>query len=295
MTRKPVQIERLRAALKARRFPSRHQLAQAARVSHPTLSRLVSGRIRKVNATTLQRLATALQVPPEWLTGEREDLPHVPQRGALDLEGKGPSLWENPSPAMVRFSWLMQRAEAALRRDLVQWYGQEATRAYDLWGRALLSVFDELASPVTWRAAMLVPVASPIVLVSFDNEPPVQWLMQFLEPWLEGTAWLDANILRGVLAALYTSPGREWATTFDEDQLRSLERYSIGLKAFTTKSGHGSADGESTRREESTAGASGPPVAGDGHTATASSAGCLAGRRRRSTRRPGAKRNRKQS
>src|SRR5690349_19129701 len=77
--RKPVRLDRLRAAYQAGAFGSWHQLAKAARVSHPTLSRLVNKRIKALNPTTIIQLARTLRVPVEWLTGERKELAHVPE------------------------------------------------------------------------------------------------------------------------------------------------------------------------------------------------------------------------
>src|SRR5258708_12896128 len=78
--RRVVQLERLRAAYQAR-GGSWHQLARTAGGSPATLSRLVSarGRARSVSAATPHALAKGLRGPAEWLTGERPDLPYVPQ------------------------------------------------------------------------------------------------------------------------------------------------------------------------------------------------------------------------
>ncbi len=228
LTRKRLQIDRLRAAREANGFESWQRLAAEAGVSHPTLSRLLSGRVKAVNAATLMRLAHALKVPPEWLTGDRMDLPFVPQWGPLG-EGEGRSLWEHPTPALVRDSWFMQRVEVAIRRDLAEWYKGKALDAYESWGHALSAVFYEFSSSIVWRFACLsTGSGGGHALVESDDLPTISWLTYVLEPWLQGKAYLNAGAMRGIFMALLANPSRLWGSEIrDKDTLRALEQYEV--------------------------------------------------------------------
>ena len=235
--RKAVQVDRLRAAYQAR-GGSWHQLAKAARVPHPTLSRLVSARgpTKAVSAATLERLAATLQVPAEWLTGERPDLPYVLEWGPRRRKGEGPSRWEQPTADDVRWSWLMQAADAALRRDLGEWYGEQADEAYDSWGRRVLGLFTRLGSSMVWRSVTLEP--SPRGgghdLWQCEESPAETWLKHVLEPWFAGKAYLNADLLRGVLRALVADADVRLlgSDEQDADALRALERYAAARNEF---------------------------------------------------------------
>jgi transcriptional regulator with XRE-family HTH domain len=236
MRRKRLKDDRLRAAYQAGGFASWHQLAKVAEVSHPTLSRLVNGRIEAVNAATLERLAKALQVPPEWLTGERKDLPYVPEWDQRRRRGEGPSNWERPTADHVRWSWLMLAAEAAIRRDLRDWYGEEAGDAYDSWGRGLLSLFTRLGSSMAWRSVTLVrsPKGSERSLWECDESPSENWLKHILEPWFTGWAYLNADVLRGVFHALLAEADVQLlgSKIHDADARHALERYAVAYREF---------------------------------------------------------------
>jgi transcriptional regulator with XRE-family HTH domain len=93
-----VRRDHLRAAREANQLRSWQQLARVAGVSHSALSRLrkARGQAGSVRAATLDRLARALKVPPEWLTGEQKHLPYVPERDIGQRAGEGESRWERP-------------------------------------------------------------------------------------------------------------------------------------------------------------------------------------------------------
>ena len=107
------------------------------------------------------------------------------------------AFWDKPPANALRYSALMTRIAGALRRDLCKWFGKnEGERTYRSWGRAILDVFDALADPSGWRHAGVIPAHSPVddrVMLPTDNAAPIAWLMQMLEPWLEGTAYLHAT------------------------------------------------------------------------------------------------------
>jgi transcriptional regulator with XRE-family HTH domain len=231
--RKRVDLERLRAAYQAKGL-SWHQLGKTARISHANISRLVSGRIKTVRSSTLQRLAAALEVPQEWLTDERRDLPYVPEYDWTRRRGEGPSRWERPAAEDVRWSWLLQRVDAAIERDLREWYGEEeAPHVYDSWGRALgRTVFTALASFLLWRSVCLVRPAGGVYMQAPDESPAIKWLMALLDPWFTGGAYLNAEVLRGVFEAL--SPGRAMFTspTREADGVRALVEYAKACERF---------------------------------------------------------------
>ncbi len=233
---KAVRLERLRAAYQASGSPSWHQLSKAAGVPHPTVSHLLSGRTKTVRGATLERLAAALHVPAAWLTGERKDLPYVPERLPGARDGAGPSLWERPAADYVLWSWLMQQVEAALRRDLDAWYGEHAREAYDSWGHGLVVVFTRLASSTVWRSVTLEPSppGSGQELWQCDDAPSLHWLMHVLDPWFAGKAYLNADVLHTVFEALVADAdvrllGSEIG---DEDAVRGLERYAAARRKF---------------------------------------------------------------
>lgn len=231
--RRALRKERLRAAYEASGLGSLENVARAAGVTHPTLSRIFSGKVKALNAATLSGLADALRVPAEWLTGERQDLPYISEWGPL-AERSGPSRWERPTADDVRWSWLMQRVEQALRRDLREWYEENADEAYDAWGQNLLVVFTRLGSSMVWRSVFLEPSPRPYEPWECDEQPTDTWLTHVLEPWFAGKAYLNAEVLRAVLQALLTSVSVQFlgSDVRDADALRGLERYEAAAKEF---------------------------------------------------------------
>jgi len=243
---KSVKLDRLRAAYQACGL-SWHQLAKSAGVPHPTVSHLVGGQTKTVRPHTLTRLAAALQVPAEWLTGERNDLPHVPERLPGTRAADGPSLWERPTAEYVLWSGFMQRVEAALRRDLDAWYGEGADDAYNSWAHGLMVVCTRLASSKVWRSGTLEPCprGSAYALWEIADAPSLNWLMHILEPWFAGKAYLNADILLGVFRALVAEVDVRLLGSDDTDQdaLRGLERYAAARRKFAAEEGvHGPDD-----------------------------------------------------
>ena len=234
--RKSVDLERLRAAYQASGI-SWHQLGRAAKVSHPTLSRLNSRDIKAVNPATLSRIAAALRVPETWLTGEQKHLPHIPQWDLATPKGRGLSLWDRPTADAVRYSWFIQRIEATVHRDLNEWYGEREERnAFDSWGRGLLGVFSELSSSLAWRLACLETVSGNRHILPTDRSPSFAWLEHLLAPWFAGRAYLNADFWRQVLNVLHASPGRTWKSEIlDKDELRALKEYAKKCGAAVAK------------------------------------------------------------
>jgi len=226
--RRPIHLERLRAAREANGL-SWHQLAKRADISPPTLTRLDRGRVTAVNAGTLQRLAAVLRVPAAWLIGEQADLPYVPEWDLNRRKGEGDSYWERPMADTIAWSWLMQRIDNAMRRDLREWYEESVARdCYEIWGRFILAVFAELATFLSWRTACLVsPVGSWLPLQPSDDSPAVAWLTHLLEPWLNGRGYLNAEAVHTLFDALCANPERLWGSrTRDAEGRRALREYA---------------------------------------------------------------------
>lgn len=243
-TRQIVDRQRLTAALTASNFRSMTELATAANVRHPTISRYLGGQTTRMNGGTIRQIADALRVPAEWLTGELESLPLVPDRGLLEDTERRAS--DDPGPNTVRLSWFLSRVDTALRRDLDEWLGEQGHVAYRAWAPGLLHVFDELASPIAWRVAGIVPKGRPMVYLAAplsvdgtktlpDNRATVDWLTQLLEPWLAGEARLNAEALRGVLEALMSNPRREDSSILDTETLRALDLYAAAQASGSTE------------------------------------------------------------
>ena len=238
-----VNLERLRAAGQANGVPwdvSWHQIAQKAKTKHSTISRLLNARgaTRAVRAVTLEGLADALRVPAEWLAGERADLPYVPERLPWTQDPDGPSLWERPTADYVRWSWLMQRVERALRRNLDAWYGEKAGDVYDSWGHGVVAAFGRLAISAAWRSAALEPAReeSWARLWACDDGSSLAWLMVVVEPWFEGTAYLNTAFLRVLLEALRASPEAQLlgSESGDADAIRGLDQYAAARREFAS-------------------------------------------------------------
>lgn len=226
--RRTVDLERLNAAREAMGL-SWPALAKAAHLSQPSLSRLRRGRVQAVNPSTLERLATALRVPAPWLMGALDELPYVPEWDATRRKGSGHSFWERPTAELIRWSWLLQRIDKAIHRDLAEFYrAAEAKDAYDVWGRHLLVVFAELSSSISWRTACLVPRAgSWQPLLQPEESSFITWLEQLLEPWLDGRAYLNATVVDGLFDALCSNPDRLWGSkTRDAEARRALREYA---------------------------------------------------------------------
>lgn len=247
--------QRLQAAWKAGGFESWQKLAEASGVPHPTISRLRRRKVDKANPDTVARLAAALRVPADWLTGDRESLPHVPKHGLL--EDKGPGDPETVTAGRVRLSWLLHRADQALRRDLRAWYGTDAEAAYDSWGHGVMLAVEELASPM-WRLTALVADHPGVYVMDeekrlreergtnkkrkgalLDNEATTAWLNQVLEPWFRGRAHLNAFVLRNLLLVIIDNPIRKatqgGSVIWDADMIRGLEEYNKTYEKHETK------------------------------------------------------------
>ena len=200
-TRPKLSVERLRAAWDAWRANGRtwHALSKSAGIRHSTISRiLTSGRTKTVRAGTLKRLSQALRVPSEWLTGQRPDLPHVPEWPYSDRKRKGPSRWEKPTARDVQWSWLLQSVEDAIKRDLEEWYGADARNAYDAWGHRVIDVIAHVCDLNLWRRATLFTDYGS----GKDDLLVLRWLEHLLAPWLEGKANLKADLVGEVFQAL---------------------------------------------------------------------------------------------
>jgi len=198
---KNVRVERLRAVWAAWTTEGHpwHSLAKSAGISHATISRIITrGRTKTVRAATLKKLASALRVPAEWLTGERPDLPHVPEWDYSDSTREGPSRWEKPTARDVQWSWLLQSVEDAIRRDLQKRYGADARNAYDVWGHRVLDVIAHLCDLNLWRRATLFTDYGK----GKDDLLVLRWLEHLLAPWLQGKANLKAELLGELFKAL---------------------------------------------------------------------------------------------
>ena len=87
-----------------------------------------------------------------------------------------------------------------------------------------------------WRSATIEPgpAGSGHELWQADDAPSLHWLMHILDPWFGGKAYLNADVLRGVLQALVADAdvrllGSEIG---DEDALQGLEQYAAACKKF---------------------------------------------------------------
>jgi hypothetical protein len=84
--------------------------------------------------------------------------------------------------------------------------------------------------------AVLVPssTGSPYQVMMSDDASSINWLTHMLEPWFAGGAYPNADVLRGVFAALVASPGRVLfrSETGEADAERGLERYAAARSRF---------------------------------------------------------------
>ena len=230
---KKVRVERLRAVWAAWNTGGHpwHPLAKSAGISHATISRILTrGRAKTVRTTTLKKLANALRVPAEWLTGERPDLPHVPEWDYSDSTRQGPSRWEKPTARDVQWSWLLQSVENAIKRDLQEWYAADASAAYDAWGRRVVDVIAHLCDLNLWRRATLFTDYGK----GKDDLLVLRWLEHLLAPWLEGKANLKAEFVGEVFKALLAEDvgfvflPEDKQTEAREAPLSALQQYEQG-------------------------------------------------------------------
>jgi len=203
-----------------------NQLAKAVGLQHSTLSRLRSGETMVTNPKTLGKLSEILRVPVTWLTGEDDQLPHVPKHGLLEVKEADDEA--TVGETTVALSHLLQRAEEALRRDLNRWIGEDGEAVYQAWGKGFLWAVGDLCSPVFWRDAMLEPRDSSAELLRgvLTGTAAIAWAEMLLGPWFADTAELKASVLRNVLSTLYAAPDRVTRTTATEDtHLYALDAY----------------------------------------------------------------------
>lgn len=252
-----IDLQRLRAAYHASGV-SYNQLATRGGMSHTTISRWfkeehAQRRVGKpprvvLNPASLEGIAEALRVPPEWLTGELASLPFVPRHGPVsDKFADSP---ETIDAAKVRLSHLLTGVHTALQRDLQDWYGVASDEAYRSWGTGILLAVQELSWPSLWRTAMIVPLdGDPGAYLSkdiFDNSAPVSWLEQALEPWFAGRALLNAAALSKTCQTLFADPTVAYQPSqiVREDIERALGMYDVSATGHRLRG----SDGRRARR-----------------------------------------------
>jgi transcriptional regulator with XRE-family HTH domain len=223
MLRRSLSTDRLRAACRAT-GKTDNVIAGEAGIRHSTLSRVLSGMTEKMNPPTLAKLALALRVPPEWLTGERHDLPYVPEFGTPRRgDGKPASLWERPTIDYVRYSWFLQRVDEAVRRDLRQWFGEKWDSAYQSWGRHFLYIMSYLASSLVWRMqahSLSGPRGGAAATSGTDDVVTINWIEHILGPWLDGEDYLNTSFVSRLYEAVV-------ATSIWHDEIRDRDAFRV--------------------------------------------------------------------
>jgi len=219
-------VDRINAAWRAWRGEqgrSWTKLAQAAGIPGPTLSRIRRGKTVPRRAT-IKKLSKTLRVSADWLAGDRADLPHVPEWHYSDALRTGPSNWEQPSAQHVRWSYLMQETETAVRRDLKARYGPDADREYEAWGHRIIGVISHLCEFGLWRVA-----AGAGAYSAKDNAPALDWIEQLFEPWFSDRGHLGTELVRAIFTALLThDAGFEFMSEANQAEMRDGALEALG-------------------------------------------------------------------
>jgi transcriptional regulator with XRE-family HTH domain len=248
--RRQIDLARLAAAYQASEFRSEKELADAAGVAHTTISRWKmesrrpqQGKRSVVRATprTIERLARALRVTEQWLTGEE-----AKPIGLTDDAKKS-------TKQAPHISKIMDQIVSAARRDLSDSLSPD--QAADCAGDIASALF-ELALPAQWQRALLVVKpghhlhrADPAT----NMDRGLEALEYILTPWFEGRAYLDPNAALFIAtlfratranppqpAPLPVDPSGEVETgraqqLLDRNEVSALHTYAAAVKAKTAR------------------------------------------------------------
>lgn len=208
----PVDPGNLREAWRASPFDTWLQLAEAVGTSHVRLNKLRDGKTASCHREFAERLAAALDVTVEWLTGEEDHLPFARTPvWAVDGAPEWPEA-RRLEVANVVESRFGRRCYDALIRDLTPRYGsrEAAEKAFydDQWWMVFESAFLALIRPGQWQARLfptrrLQKAPRGRVRLARRHEDAMNHLARgfeiVLEPWLSGRADLDLAVLTWIV------------------------------------------------------------------------------------------------
>ena len=235
-----------------------NELAKLLGEEQQTLQSIVSGKTSKVRRSRLEKLADALGMPVDWFSKPHAGIASL-SFNKFVMEASGTV--EQPESKrgrhkQVTLKALRRNVDEALKRDLATWFGKGADEAYETWGRGVLLAINELASPKLWREAAILPYG-PMANQGGQEERRTQkarakesethalptdegaaWVHQVIEPWLLGSAFLNAHVLSLLLVWFFKNPIRVPSDAdrevYERNLIVSLVKYEKAQEKYRT-------------------------------------------------------------
>jgi transcriptional regulator with XRE-family HTH domain len=217
--------ERLRAALDSRGLnPS--QLAERTGDNQQTIDYIVRGKTRRTRKGRLRAVASELEVPWSWLSGDMKSLPfsghYLPEE---ESTGENPDL---PSSTQLALNHLWERFRERCGRDV---HGESDSCSDssedgtpDAWVWIWDVVLHELTDPLFWRAKLLLSYYEPPDRLTPELAQATvalaKGMERVLEPWFEGRAALNLDAFYQV-TDIPLPPGAEKAIHIPEHDVEA--------------------------------------------------------------------------
>lgn len=203
----PVLSDRV-ATVIARRGIGVSELARRLGEKQQTLSLILAGKTKSCRRYRLERIATELRVPAEWLSGELDWLPWAASRDGWRQYADGtvkylefPEDRDTPLASQLAESEFLEACHQALVRD----YAITSEGEFDIyregWPKEIIGALRLLISPDIWGSTLLTDEDA-----DEDDEDQIEIAAVALAegfkislvPWLEGRAQLNVGNLVAV-------------------------------------------------------------------------------------------------
>lgn len=175
--------------------------------SQQIIDRICKGLNKNCRKSVFKALASLLDVPEEWLSGEKA-LKYVPDAGLIAPSGPPyileyrSSTTDHPALAQLACHRFLSKANVALKRDLRCANTALAKERRESWGDVLLLTLLWFAWPPRWQSALLVEPSRQKQFPEDIDPTLLTGFQRILEPWFRGDAvlklgpaiaWREAN------------------------------------------------------------------------------------------------------
>lgn len=235
----PVIGERVEAVMR-RKGIGVSELARQIDELQQTLSLIIAGTTKKCRRRRLDKIASELRVPTEWLTGELDWLPWGVSRDGWRQYADGsveylefPEDRDSPLASQLAESEFLEACHRALVRDYATTNEGEFDIYREGWPKEIIGALRSLVSPDIWGGTLLkdedaneddedqIEIAAVALAEGFKIS---------LAPWLEGKARLNV----GNLVAVRTIQGgalKEYLNVMSKTLAAQRKRFLRGKKA----------------------------------------------------------------